>query len=1476
MWQLASFGVELRGATDDHRFYRAADVLRAENDDAAAGVLDAMVAHLRASAARVAGAEPQVLSRGRYKGRKLSTLMSAATRGETEAFLLYVIRQPSRYAGRVIRLDEAYASWLIQGAPYSASGLADALIAAKTDEERANLWDIDAHERGAVASELLRRVRLRSEVGETEAALSVLQLASKLIDDRSAFEVRLEHELTLGVLVGAAGQWDAAVERFGRALKACVEAKPVPANRPWIESQSALRLGKALARVRRHQQAVGLLRYCARVQLENGDDLETRGMTTLALAEVYRDQSEFKSAIETFAAAIDQFRQVDSLERMDTALAGRAQALGKLGRTREALRHYQTMLRGHMKADDAVAIAETRQHIGQQYWSHGAYLLAIPEYKKALATWERRGNALAVANAQESLSLLAAGLGNYEDAKRLNALARAGFAAQKQIASEWISVADGGWFRTALGDYAGGLAVAEEALAQLQKLDFAYAVIFVRNRIAMVLSRHHEFEKARAYYSTSVEEARKIDDRSTLAATLSSRAAMSLRLRDFEAVRRDLDEAIRIVRATGALGSEVEYRLLLAQGEQQRGEAEVAHREADHAIRLAKEIDNVALLAQSMRQKGNIWRSRYASNEAESCFRRAIQLYSDPMVRDVAGAARAMLDLSSELHDQGLWEDALATVQYVRTYAVVSMSREVQREADLMLARMYRLRGSLQEAARILDQLEADPQLQDWQKADVLLERAKVLQDAGAGEDALQCARKAERLSLAQRNDWGSSSAGFEIARILRLQGDYDAATLQLKRTRPYSLRTGDLDHIASLDAWAGEIALARGDVGEAAESFEKAYAVAKKMASRTRLSTFVLNLGSCRRRQGRNVEARKHLEEAATIFLALESKSWEARARLELVRLDLAEGTDAQAAEQLTRVEQITDTAVGPIEVVWQYWFLRSRIEERRGDLDDALRSRKRSILHLSSASDLLGADPERRRRFLLSKVDVYESAAELIGKLVEREKDTEAEEKLVEEMATFMERARFEVLRSGEQRGGSEVVDKILKDIQRLQRRSDTIRKRIEEARKKGQKELEKRLDEVLAENKKQLGELFDNLRAKDKQFEQGMNFKPRWFKNWKRLPPNARLVIYFPSHDGLHLMVYGPEGFIVWKRVKKATSAELREQVFHFHDLLGNVARESVRAKGRGFGPLAEANEKNPDWYRKNCAETREVLRQLHDWLIAPIEEYVGDAEPLIIMPYASLCYLPFGALLGGDGRFLGERQTISYLVHQEHMREALDALRDPPHTGPDYWVAFGDPVGKLASSLGEVEEIRAHFPNHRVHTRFTGDATVQQLLATPSECTILHLATHGYLNGTEPSKTYLEFAPDDVYAGKLEQAQITAEVADNLACLGNGSLRLIVLSACDTARGPDDPNAEVLAIPNSFLSEGAPSVVASLWKVNTWATGSLMAEFYERLTGSEPGPGLALRGARQALANDRANGRYAHPYYWASFILFGEWR
>jgi len=141
-------------------------------------------------------------------------------------------------------------------------------------------------------------------------------------------------------------------------------------------------------------------------------------------------------------------------------------------------------------------------------------------------------------------------------------------------------------------------------------------------------------------------------------------------------------------------------------------------------------------------------------------------------------------------------------------------------------------------------------------------------------------------------------------------------------------------------------------------------------------------------------------------------------------------------------------------------------------------------------------------------------------------------------------------------------------------------------------------------------------------------------------------------------------------------------------------------------------------------------------------------------------------------------------------------------------------------------------------------------------------VLHLATHGIVDERSPmySALVLAAAPDDRDDGLLEARELMsltlhADVA--------------VLSACDSGSGGVRPGEGVVGLSWAFLVAGCPTTVVSRWTAESRATSRLMIEFHRRLVAGDSKP-EALRRAQRSLMGDR---RYAHPFYWAPFVVIG---
>ncbi|MEO1590589.1 MAG: CHAT domain-containing protein [Cyanobacteria bacterium J06632_22] len=323
------------------------------------------------------------------------------------------------------------------------------------------------------------------------------------------------------------------------------------------------------------------------------------------------------------------------------------------------------------------------------------------------------------------------------------------------------------------------------------------------------------------------------------------------------------------------------------------------------------------------------------------------------------------------------------------------------------------------------------------------------------------------------------------------------------------------------------------------------------------------------------------------------------------------------------------------------------------------------------------------------------------------------------------------------------------------------------------------------------------------------------------------------------------------------------------------------------------------------RSNINDVQAVGKQLYDWLIGPIESEIeaNNIENLVFALDRTTRYLPMGALY--DGRqYVVENYTTSTILSagETDMEERL-----APGTDQNSVLALGvsdsvDGYSALPNVPAELDSIVVERGNTEDTTGvYQGDLFLNQafdrrtLRDNLAYHTIAHIATHAEFVPGSHENSYLLLGNGN-----------PLKISDIQALQDLSNIHLVVLSACETAlSGPDQDGIEISGVAHQFLSGGAKSVIASLWKVNDASTSLQMQLFYQQLADSTAENPItkaeALRQAQLTLLSDdeeiqlalatltRSGERfgsfdptltarrpegYTHPYYWAPFVLIGN--
>ncbi len=278
---------------------------------------------------------------------------------------------------------------------------------------------------------------------------------------------------------------------------------------------------------------------------------------------------------------------------------------------------------------------------------------------------------------------------------------------------------------------------------------------------------------------------------------------------------------------------------------------------------------------------------------------------------------------------------------------------------------------------------------------------------------------------------------------------------------------------------------------------------------------------------------------------------------------------------------------------------------------------------------------------------------------------------------------------------------------------------------------------------------------------------------------------------------------------------------------------------------------------------------LLQELHGMLFEPIREFIEkqDATMLYFVPSGLLHLLPLHAIhedIEGKRHYILDDYSIAYLPSASVLRFLKQ--KRVPRTASVF--AIGNPECErpgrdLRYSEDEVRTIGEIFGLEKAKILIGPQATKEEVLKHARDYEIVHFACHASFRSDAPLLSGL-----NTYDGKLTMLDIFEGLELEAS--------LVTLSACDTGIARIESGDEVIGLPRAFIYAGCPSVVATLWLVDDRSTSLLMKGFYRYLR-EGANKSDALRRAQIDLMNFEDEGKkiYASPYYWAPFVLIGDY-
>lgn len=380
------------------------------------------------------------------------------------------------------------------------------------------------------------------------------------------------------------------------------------------------------------------------------------------------------------------------------------------------------------------------------------------------------------------------------------------------------------------------------------------------------------------------------------------------------------------------------------------------------------------------------------------------------------------------------------------------------------------------------------------------------------------------------------------------------------------------------------------------------------------------------------------------------------------------------------------------------------------------------------------------------------------------------------------------------------------------------------------------------------------FSRLARRDREFDSvGTIDAVDIYKVRSRLADGLTLIEYAISDTSVCALVATKDTASYWEL--PASSEQIREAVQSLRGITSELEKQV--ASGIPVPPVK-------NWRDQALIPILDPLYSLSGMLIDPLRGELSKTTMIAFILPDDLTGVPFHALPRGN------RDNLSFLIQQYAVSYVapgtLDALirtNRTPITGKKGKVAiFADSSGKVPGATAEANRIRSFYGKNS--NLYTGvNSTAEKFVAAASWANIVHIATHHKLD-PNPAQFALVLSEKPGETGAIR--------INHIMRIKNPALELIVLSACETISTSDVGSAGAPYTAEIFALAGFPSVIGGLWKVSDSSARELMQIFYENLS-SVGKKAVALQRAERYMIESKG-GNFAHPFYWASFALYGD--
>lgn len=1397
------------------------------------------------------------ISEGRYKGRTALDVMGNCSSRDIFSFLNFVIGYPGKYIGNSWKINETFATWVINKGPYSKNEILDSVLAYQHNKillEKfiiknrtliikdeyirdwvSNAWDFYDRKDFEKSNLYLYAAKITLPILNDPASSGLYYyIKSHLAQTESKYEKAISYA-------------DTAILYYDKT------------NNYEYKAETKLKKAYCLRMLKKYEESINLYLNVLAFIKSNEQQMGNSVMNSLYkktysfLGYVNNDKGDFLKALDYLQQSLPYYKIINTYEsRTDINNVQKLMATiyKTQGEYKKATVIYEDQLQNAQYIDDKNTISDVRDNLGYIQFKLGNYRNSIDYHRSALSLHLVLKN---YSDAGYSLSQIGQAfwnLGNYDSAIQSHQLAlnyRNKVNNYSGLAFSWKKL---GSLFTLVGKK-------NEALNSYDSVAHFYSLAkdssnLIDNYLDVgeVYNKDKQYQKANEYYLKAYQLNLNQKNKSKILRSLMKLASNAYTF-DTALARVYYTKSFNLANEIGSKTDALYANLNLGLLAFRSYDYDLGLQHFNTALIYCLQENNKSDEAYTYNKLGNAYRWKLEFKTSLNYYQKALHIYDS--LGEKSSIPEILGNIAHAKYGMGQFAEAVASFK-----KAIELAKDNNSLADAgyslnSLSFIYLMNGNMTASQSAADSaLAIFKNLQNnWQMADSYITLGNIFNQKQEYQKAVESYQTSDSLYSLEKDNVSRSTSQNNIGNVYFYQSDYDAALQYFFESEKLlaPIKTISESHaLAKLNI--GETYFHKKDYKTAEKYLNEGYkmAIDKKMIRYTASGNLLL--GKLLYESKKYPEAEQKLLLSSKQYLEYKEITGYIESQLYLGKLNHSLNKNNEALNYFQEAIY-NSTQTGVEKYLWEALYEKGLLYYNLQNFDSSCYYLKEAASATEKVAENLYGGSNAKKIFNedYRRVDIYNK---LVAGYVKLNRTNDA--------LFYADRGNAQGVKEQLSIAGISGTDveknKAIAKSKELLQKQNAIELALGKEKSKPEKEQNKQLiaslESVKEVTQKDYTNYINDLVKKHEDLQSYFSStNPIDFKNYIDFIPDSTMVVLYVINDQQLLI------FTVTQQktsIKTVTlNDDLNAKSTKFLALLNNPKIAS------GTKPINVRSAKLLN-QKTTEGDFRKEASDLYDLLITPIQDDLKNIKNVCIIPNGKLSNIPFQSL----GTY-NDQKEFGFLIENYNIfyTNKMDVFVKPYKNSPiqNSFVAFGNPDKSLPKATVEVKNLSNIIKNATLYLE--DQATEDKAKNSLENFKYIHFATHGILDYTNIQKSFLLFKKSETEDGHLSIEEING--------LSISGCDLVTLSACETAVSQETSKGWYISPANSFLANRVKSVIASLWPVDDDATSILMTTFYQNIQTMPKA--LALRKAQETLSKTPG---YSHPYFWSAFVLYGDWR